>query len=453
MVLDSTSKTLEMVLGASITTNQLPVYVSYADITTTAFTPGSSDTQSNNTTAVTIVPAPAASTQRQVKSIMIYNQDTASATLTVRLKNGATLRQLVLITLQSGQTLQLSDNAWSVIDQNGNMLQSSQVNAAGADKQIQFNSGGTALGGDPNLTWDQTSSTLALSGTAPSIEIAAIAGSPAIPSTNTLSLFGRQLGGRMMTAQIGPSGLDTALQPMLARNKVGYWNPAGNATAVPGVFGITAPTVVGTATARTVATTNLATRMRRIGYVSSTTAGSLAEARIAVAQFSCGSGSNDGSGFFYDVRWVPSDAAAVAGERNFIGLTSSTAAATNVEPSTLTNCIGVAQLSTDTTQLYLVYGGTSAQTAIPLGTNFPGAQRSTVAYDLAIYAPNSVANTYHYQVTNISTGNTTTGTINGTATQIPQSSTLLAHRAWATNNATALAVAFDLCSIYIETDN
>jgi len=272
------------------------------------------------------------------------------------------------------------------------------------------------------------------------------------PSSNMLGVYGRIVANRMMLAQAGPND-HTSMQPFLARNKIGYWAPPGNATTVPGVFGFTAPTVVGTATARNVATTNLATRMRRLGFVSAATAGSLAEARVAAAQFSCGSGSSDGSGFFYVIRWVPSDVATVAGERNFVGLTNSTAAATNVEPSTLTNAVGVAQLSSDATQLYLVYGGSSAQTPIALGTNFPGATISTTAYELAIFAPNTVSNTYYYQVTNISTGNLTTGTLTGNAIQIPQNSTLLAPRAWVTNNATALAVGFDICSIYIETDN
>lgn len=272
-------------------------------------------------------------------------------------------------------------------------------------------------------------------------------------ASDTVKIFGRKIANRMMLAQIGASGLDTTLQPLLARNKIGFWNPPGNVITVPGVFGFTAPTVVGTATARTVATTNGATRMRRLGYVSAATAGALAEARVAAAQFSCGSGSNDGSGFFYVTRFVPSNAAAVSGERFFIGLTNSTAAATNVEPNALTNCIGIAQLSTDNTQFYLVYGGSTAQTAVALGTSLGAPNTlSTAAYELAIFAPNSTANTYYILVTNIFTGATYATTLTGAATVVPQSSTLLAHRAWKTNNATALAVGFDIASIYIETD-
>ncbi|HSX05748.1 MAG TPA: hypothetical protein VLF69_04735 [Candidatus Saccharimonadales bacterium] len=424
-------------------------------MTTSSFTPGSTDTQTNNTTAVTIAAAPAASTQRQVKMVSIFNADTANATVTVSFNNNATLRTMVSVTLKPNQTLQFAENAWSVIDSTGSIQESGASSgvASGSDSQIQYNNGGSALGGDPNLTWDDTNQILSVDGSTPSIAISATTSNPSAPASGNVSIFSRLVANRPMVAQIGPSGLATSLQPFLARNKIGYWDPPGNATTVPGVFGITAPTVVGTATTRNVATTNLATRMRRLGFVSSSTAGSLAEARVAAAQFSCGSGSNDGSGFFFVIRWVPSDAATVSGERNFVGLMNSTAAATNVEPSTLTNTVGVAQLSTDATQLYIVYGGSSAQTPIALGTNFPGATLSTTAYELAIFAPNSVSNTFYYQVTNITSGNMASGTLTGNATQIPQNSTLLAPRAWATNNATALAVGFDICSIYVETDN
>jgi len=293
-----------------------------------------------------------------------------------------------------------------------------------------------------------------LSGSSPVVEIEGITGTPSTPASGYLSIFARTIANRQLIAQVGPSGLSSTLQPILARNKIGYWDPPGNATTVPGVFGFTAPTAVGTATTRSVAVTNLASRMRRLGYVSSTTAGSLAGHYVGAAQFSCGSGANDGSGFFYVVRWVPSDAATVSGERNFVGLTSATAAPTNVDPSTLTNCIGVGQQATDATQLYLFYGGSAAQTPIALGaTNFPGSTLSTTAFELAIFAPNSTANTYYYEVTNISTGVLTTGNVSGGSTVVPQNATLLAHRAWTCNNATALACGIDICSVYVETDN
>jgi hypothetical protein len=194
--------------------------------------------------------------------------------------------------------------------------------------------------------------------------------------------------------------------------------------------------------------------MRRLGLVSAATAGSLAEARFASAFVSGGSGADDGSGFFAVIRFVPSDAAAVAGERFFCGVSSSTAAATNVDPATLTNTIGIAQLSTDATQFYLVSGGSAAQTAVPMGTALgsPVGLPAT-AFELTIWAPANVANTFFVEATNLATKAKFEQTLTGAATVIPQSSTLLAPKIWKTNNATALACAFDLCSVYIETDN
>lgn len=157
------------------------------------------------------------------------------------------------------------------------------------------------------------------------------------------------------------------------------------------------------------------------------------------------------------MRFNFSDAAAVTGVRSFVGISSSTGAPTNVEPSTLTNCVGIAQLSTDTTQLYLVYGGSAAQTAIALGTNFPpyvGTVGITtgVAYDLTLFAPPNTANTLYVRLERIGTAFVYETTLTGAATVIPQSTTLLTTVAWRCNNATAAAVGFDLASFYIETD-
>lgn len=281
----------------------------------------------------------------------------------------------------------------------------------------------------------------------------ALATSPPTPSSGLVGLSGMSIAGRAFLASGMPGEGTEPIQLLLARQKIGLWVPPGNATTVPGVLGLPAATAVGTATARTVATTNLATRMRRLGYVSAATAGSMAEARFASAQYSAGSGNDDGSGFFAVFRFVPSNAAAVPGERFFAGMMNSTAAATNVEPSTLTKCVGIAQLSSDEFQWNLVYGGSSAQTAIPLGAGLGApSTHSTVAWELAIYAPPLTANTFTVQVTNLTTKAQVIQTVSGTSAQVPQSSTLLAPKLWKTNNAVALAVAFDLASLYIETD-
>jgi hypothetical protein len=271
---------------------------------------------------------------------------------------------------------------------------------------------------------------------------------PAPPPADTVRLFRREIAGRQFPAFMGPSGLDSALQPLLARNKVGYWCPPGNANTVPGVLGFTAPTITGfTATARNVATTNLFTRMRRLGYVSAATAAAVGQWRFASGQFTTGGASGLG-GFTYVIRFGISDAALVSGARMFMGLRAS-ATPTNVEPSTLTNCIGIGHGAADTT-MRLYYGGSAAQTPIDLGADFP-VSTNTDPFDLSLFSPPNSAE-IRWQVTNLRTGVTATGTVSGGAAVIPQETTLICPWGYRTNNATAAAVALDVMSAYIETD-
>lgn len=312
----------------------------------------------------------------------------------------------------------------------------------GSNKQVQYNNNGV-LAGSSKLQINNNGS----------LEIK-IEDNPAIPPAGFIGLYATSIANRTLPKHINSSGRDDVLQVNLFRNKIGFWVPSGNSNTAPGIFGLPTSTNVGTLTARNVATTNLATRIRRIGYVSAATAGSLAEQRFAAAQYTAGTGINGIGGFFYCVRFVPSNAAAVSGERFSIGMINSTVAATNVEPSSLTNCIMLSQLSTDNTQFYITYGGTSAQTPIPVGTAVGSpTSRTTDFYELIIYSPSTVVNTFYVKITNITTGVTFEQTLTGTATQIPVNTVLLAPKAWKTNNATALAVAFDIASIYIETDN
>ena len=276
---------------------------------------------------------------------------------------------------------------------------------------------------------------------------------PSAPSSGYLTMYAKSVGGRMMLKQISPSAEFTAFQPFLARNKVGYWNPQGNSTTLPEVFGYTAPTTVGTTTAATIATTSLFTRMRRISFISSATVGSLSSFRVSVAQVTLGDGNGNG-GFYKIIRFGCSDPATVSGARQFCGVSATTTAPTNVEPSTQLNCFGVGHGAADTS-LSIFYGGSVAQTPIALGSNFPANTLSTDAYELAMFAPPSQTCIY-YEVTRLNTGNVATGVVitDGAAIVLPAFTTLLTY-SWnyRTNNATALSVGLDVMSDYIETDN
>lgn len=277
---------------------------------------------------------------------------------------------------------------------------------------------------------------------------------PAAPAADTVRLFRRKIGGRNMPAFIGPAGLDSTLQPLIARNKIAVWSPPGNATTVPAVFGMAAMSTTGTATARNVAATSLFTRMRRLGYVSTSTAGSFAIVRQTAANITLGTtiGGVAVGGFFKVIRFGISDAATVAGARMFVGINNGSAPSAG-EPSTLTNVIGVGHGASDT-NLKIFYGGSAAQTPIDLGANFPANTLSADVYELALFcAPGSEVVTW--QVTRLNTGHSASGTLSGASgVALPAPATLLAMSFnYRTNNATALAVGLDIMSDYIETDS
>lgn len=119
IVLDTTSKSITVVMsGAPATTN--PHYTTaYADNNGTTFTEGASDGTLNGTTAVTVVSAPASSTRRIINTITVENTDTAAVTIIVGYVNGANTRTLAKVTLQVGDTWTTS----GAYDTNGNLKQ------------------------------------------------------------------------------------------------------------------------------------------------------------------------------------------------------------------------------------------------------------------------------------------------------------------------------------------
>jgi hypothetical protein len=105
--LDATTKSLEVLLGGAVTTNQLVLASSYVDVDATfaIVGAGENDLLSNNATAVTLVAAPAAARTRKISFLSVYNADTVPATVTVRINNNGTFRIVCKVTLAVGDTL------------------------------------------------------------------------------------------------------------------------------------------------------------------------------------------------------------------------------------------------------------------------------------------------------------------------------------------------------------
>jgi hypothetical protein len=108
IILDSTTKSLEVKLAGAITTNQLDVTCHATDLLDTDQSVSdvvNTDIVTNGTTAVTIMAAPAASHTRVVKTISVYNNDTVSADVTVRKNDNGTFYIITKVTLATGETL------------------------------------------------------------------------------------------------------------------------------------------------------------------------------------------------------------------------------------------------------------------------------------------------------------------------------------------------------------
>ena len=292
---------------------------------------------------------------------------------------------------------------------------------------------------------------LSLTGTSNQISSVAVSSDPAAPSAGNLKTFARTIaGGYTAPAFLNATNAVVSLQPAFANKRIGIATIAGSASSTLTSNGMRAP-APNSGAAGTYATTNIFTRAFRVVSSSTATAGTLGYFTVAAAEYTLGvTGTPNYAGFYLSSKFGIADT--VASPRTFVGMSSNVSAPTNVEPSTLTNSIGVGQGAANT-NLFVYYGGSAAQTPIDLGASFPTGTSNTDWYELILFAPPSSNNTVYYQVTRLNTGNVASGTLTGTAgTALPANTTSLAYRAWRSNNATASAVSIAQGNVYIETD-
>src|SRR3990167_7824477 len=121
IVLNTANRSLQYLLGGAVTANQLPFVVQYVNVTSEGVTHNNSANGiSNSGTAVTVLGAPSAGEKRVIQSFSVYNADTASATVTVRLNDNGTLRNIVVVTLSASDHLIYTNAAgWFVLTSAG----------------------------------------------------------------------------------------------------------------------------------------------------------------------------------------------------------------------------------------------------------------------------------------------------------------------------------------------
>ena len=136
LILDSTSDVVRVVTGSAVTTD---VYATWADQTTTAFTPGDTPTAITTATTTTVVAAPGASTQRLVKLLSVRNTHASSSNLvTIQRYDGSTAYELWKGTLLAGEAVLFTGTEWIRLNATGYRVQG--VSGGPVDVQV-FTSG------------------------------------------------------------------------------------------------------------------------------------------------------------------------------------------------------------------------------------------------------------------------------------------------------------------------
>ncbi|NJM30568.1 MAG: hypothetical protein HC855_11095 [Rhizobiales bacterium] len=171
--------------------------------------------------------------------------------------------------------------------------------------------------------------------------------------------------------------------------------------------------------------------------------------RSTVAQYIVGGPAAEQGGFYFACRWGPATGVATATNRAFVGLGNSTAAPSDVEPSTIANIVGMGWDAADA-NIQIMHRGAGAVTKIDLGASFPvpTADRAKV-YELTMFSPPGTTQSVSYEVRELGTSNVAAGTI---TTSLPTTSTFLAPRGWMSVGGTSSVIGITLMNLYIETD-
>lgn len=273
--------------------------------------------------------------------------------------------------------------------------------------------------------------------------IPSAASKPASPSSGNMRLFAKPQAGRHMPAFMGPSGLDSVLQPHLAKNGWALWKPTFTGTTITAIGG-PALTATGTATSAPWATTSLHTLVQRVDYLVTTAA------TTAVAGFRVASATWRGTdGYHFMFRAAPATGNTNGTKRCFIGLQSSTAAPTDVQPSSLTNIVGVGYDAADTNWQVMRNDGTGTATKIDTGIARPTADRDQML-SVMIFSPPGGA------WVGVRIVNEVTGAAYESAqlsTDIPAATTALCPNAYVSVGGTSSVVGIAFAGLWVDTDN
>lgn len=150
MILAGTSAKVTM---STSSTADIAVCASWTDITSTTLTGGNDNTLSNTAAVTDIVGSPAASTQRQVKNLKIYNYDaTDSNTITVSHTDGVLSAVIYRRTLAPYESIEYDGGKWVYYNAQGIPVNAESTDVVGfTGFPFEFHKIGTAS--DPTGNW------------------------------------------------------------------------------------------------------------------------------------------------------------------------------------------------------------------------------------------------------------------------------------------------------------
>lgn len=315
----------------------------------------------------------------------------------------------------------------------------------------QLTGAGSAADGDELVVVDKSDTTMAATGTNKRITVADFAKSitenarlnlqdqsvPSAPSSG-LTIYTRSRAGRRFVEMMGPSGLDTSLQPALFGNNVVMWLPGTGTTAAIS-FG-KSWTVGATQAHPTLATTNILTAMSRATYTTSTTSGNASGVRMSAAQFWRGNAAGLG-GFFFFARF------GVVTFQSSMQIWCGLSAATGLiagDPSAQNHTVCMGKDTADT-NWHLIFRDGAAATKVDLGL----AVAANQVFDVMFFAPPNGSN-ITARVVRLDSASVLADNTVHTSNLPGNTQFLLAHAECRTNAASAVAIALN--RIYIESD-
>lgn len=156
-------------------------------------------------------------------------------------------------------------------------------------------------------------------------------------------------------------------------------------------------------------------------------------------------GTGTTGGFRFVTVFSFDDPAPVSTAKAFIGLGNSRFPNDDTDPATYINVIGIGQIAGDSTQLYVIYGGTAPQTPIALGTSGFGINPAHV-YKFVLEAPPT--GEVFWTAINLSTGDEARGALTGGTAVLPPSTMDLNICGKRSNGSTAAVVRLNNYTLY-----